>query len=138
MSTHASTHVSLHFAKAVRNCILENPVITKSLAELGLVNAKVSIIHEKGTDNRQVNLCFDLAEGDNIEGIARKFGIGVVPAVMQQLQKEGVAEKPKSEFFCVPQTPDHQKDAVVAIFSFNENMKYTTMEMAGVTQPRPN
>lgn len=138
MSISASTQVSLHFAKAVRNCISENPVITKSLAELGLVNAKVTVIHQKGTDNRQVNVCFDLTEGDNIEGIARKFGIGVVPAVMQQLQKEGVAEKPATEFFCVPQTPDHQKDAVVAIFSFGENMKYTTMEMGSAIQPRPN
>lgn len=129
-----STQVSQHYAKAVRNCISENPVITKSLAELGLVNAKITVIHEKGTDNRQVNVCFDLAEGDNIEGIARKFGIGVVPAVMQQLQKDGIVEKPATEFFCVPQTPEHQKDAVVAIFSFNENMKYTT----GAIQQRPN
>lgn len=129
-----STQVSQHYAKAVRNCISENPVITKSLAELGLVNAKITVIHEKGTDNRQVNVCFDLAEGDNIEGIARKFGIGVVPAVMQQLQKDGIVEKPATEFFCIPQTPEHQKDAVVAIFSFNENMKYTL----NATQPRPN
>ncbi len=129
-----STQVSQHYAKAVRNCISENPVITKSLAELGLVNAKITVIHEKGTDNRQVNVCFDLAEGDNIEGIARKFGIGLIPAVVQQLQKDGIVEKPVTEFFCIPQTPEHQKDAVVAIFSFGENMKYTT----GSIQQRPN
>ncbi len=126
MTASTSTQSSLHFAQAVRSCISQNPVVAKSLAELGLINAKVYVIHEKGTDNHQVNVSFDLAEGDNIEGIARKFGIGVVPMVIQQLQKDGVMEKPATEFFCIPQSPEHQKDAVVATFSFNENAQWAT------------
>lgn len=126
MTASTSTQSSQHYAKAVRSCISQNPAVTKSLAELGLVNAKVFVIHEKGTDNHQVNVSFDLAEGDNIEGIARKFGIGVVPMVIQQLQKDGVMEKPATEFFCIPQSPEHQKDAVVATFSFNENAMWAT------------
>ncbi|MBY0428782.1 MAG: hypothetical protein K2Q32_06140 [Alphaproteobacteria bacterium] len=119
MTASQSSQFSLQYAKAVRDCISENAAVTKSLAELGLVNAKVFVIHEKGTDNHQVNVSFDLAEGDNIEGVARKFGIGLIPMMIQQLQKDGVMEKPATEFFCIPQSPEHQKDAVVATFLFN-------------------
>ena len=131
MTASHSTEISLHYAKAVRHCISENPAVSKSLAELGLVNAKVFVIHEKGTDNHQVNVSFDLAEGDNIEGIARKFGMGLIPMMIQQLQKDGVTEKPATEFFCIPQSDVHQKDAVVATFLFNgfsvtENVGWAT------------
>ena len=131
----------LNYAQAVRYCISQNPVVAKSLAELGLVNAKVFVIHEKGTDNHQVNVSFDLTDGDNIEGIARKFGVGLIPMVIQQLQKDGVIEKPTTEFFCIPQSPEHQKDAVVATFLFNElsfteNVRWATgLPQSSVIQP---
>ncbi len=137
MTASLYTQTSLHYAQAVRHCISENAAVSKSLAELGLVNAKIVVIHEKGTDNHQVNVSFDLAEGDNIEGIARKFGIGLIPMMIQQLQKDGVIEKPATEFFCIPQSPEHQKDAVVATFSFTENVKWATgpSQQAVIQQP---
>lgn len=118
-----STKASLYFALAIRDCVEKDPVITKSLAELGLQRAHVTLAHQKGTNAHQVNLCFDLMDGDNIEGIARKFGIGVLsnmmlPNVMAQMRKTGIAEKPVTEFFCVPQTALHPKDSVVATFLF--------------------
>ncbi len=127
---------SQHFAKAVRECLSGNPVVSHALEELGLVNAKVFVIHEKGTDNYQVNVSFDLVEGDNVEGVARKFGMGLIPMVLQQLQKKGVMDEPAMEFFCIPQSPEHQKDSVVAIFSFDEHVCWATRSVqVGTTQP---
>lgn len=114
-----SAHDTHHFAKAVRNCMTEDKGISRSLAELGLVNPRISVIHEKGTQNHQVNVNFDLTDGDNIEGVARKFGVGLLPSVFQRLQKNGIMQNPRTEFFCIPHSAPNEKDVVVATFSFN-------------------